>query len=167
MVSYDWAVTSSWVDRHLGQLDKYFVKALSEIEAGRKSSHWMWWIFPTAKGLGKSATAKEYAVESLDEAVACLAHPAFGDRYCRIVDAVWSQVVKGGTPVRIMFRNPDDRKLVSSLTLFRRAAENLVQLQHPESDRRAFTLLVDQSTEILERAQGEGLDPCFRSQGLE
>ena len=127
----------------------------------------MWWIFPTAKGLGKSPRAKESAIESLDEAVACLAHPAFGDRYCQIVDAVWSQVVKGGTPVRIMFRNPDDRKLVSSLTLFRRAAENLVQLQCSESHQRTFSLLADQSTEILERAQGEGLDPCSRSQGLE
>ncbi len=127
----------------------------------------MWWIFPQAKGLGNSDRAKEYAIESLDEAVACLAHPDFGDRYCQIVSAVWSQVVKGGTRVRIMFPRPDDRKLVSSLTLFRRAAENLAQLQRSEADRRAFSLLVDQSTEILERAQGEGLDPCSRSQGLE
>ena len=123
--------------------------------------------FPQAKGLGNSDRAKEYAIEGLDEAVVCLAHPAFGDRYCRIVDAVWSQVVKGGIPVKVMFPCPDDRKLVSSLTLFRRAAENLAQLQRPKSDRRAFSLLVDRSTEILERAQGEGLDPCSRSQGLE
>ena len=157
-------MTASWIDRHLGQFDKYFGRALSEIEKGQKRCHWMWWIFPQAKGLGKSNTA---AIESLDEAVACLAHPDFGDRYCQIVDAVWSQVVKGGTRVRIMFPRPDDRKLVSSLTLFRRAAENLAQLQRSEADRRAFSLLVDQSTEILERAQGEGLDPCSRSQGLE
>ena len=127
----------------------------------------MWWIFPLAKGLGNSDRAKEYAIESLDEAVACLAHPAFGDRYCQIVDAVWSQVAKCGTPVKIMFPYPDDRKLVSSLTLFRRAAEIqgfLDALQRPESDRRAFSLLVDQSTEILKRAQGEGLNPCSRSQ---
>lgn len=160
-------MTSSWIERHLGQFDKDFGRALSEIEKGQKRCHWMWWIFPQAKGLGKSGKAKEYAIESLDEAVACLAHPDFGDRYCQIVSAVWSQVVKGGTRVRIMFPRPDDRKLVSSLTLFRRAAENLAQLQRPESDRRAFSLLVDQSTEILERAQGEGLDPCSRSQGLE
>jgi uncharacterized protein (DUF1810 family) len=160
-------VTSSWIERHLGQFDKDFCRALSEIEEGQKRCHWMWWIFPMAKGLGNSDRAKEYAIESLDEAVACLAHPAFGDRYCRIVDAVWSQVAKCGTSVKIMFPRPDDRKLVSSRTLFRRAAENLAQLQRPESDRRAFSLLVDQSTEILERAQGEGLDPCSRSQGLE
>ena len=160
-------MTFSWVESHLGQFDKDFCRALSEIEEGQKRSHWMWWIFPMAEGLGKSDRAKEYAIESLEEAVACLAHPAFGDRYCRIVDAVWSQVAKCGTPVKIMFPYPDDRKLVSSLTLFRRAAENLAQLQRPESDRRAFSLLVDQSTEILERAQGEGLDPCSRSQGLE
>ena len=118
-------MTSSWIERHLGQFDKDFCRALSEIEKGQKRCHWMWWIFPQAKGLGKSGKAKKYAIESLDEAVACLAHPDFGDRYCRIVDAVWSQVVKGGTPVRIMFRNPDDRKL-PQLVVFRR--RDLVQI---------------------------------------
>ena len=128
----------------------------------------MWWIFPQAKGLGRSYTANEYAIESLDEAVACLTHPAFGDRYCQMVDAVWSQVVKNGTAVTTLFSgSPDDRKLVSSLTLFRRAAEHLTQLQRPEPDRRAFSLLIHQSTEILERAPGEGLGPCSVSLGLE
>ena len=128
----------------------------------------MWWIFPQAKGLGTSPTAKAYAIESLDEAVACLAHPVFGDRYCQMVAAVWSQVVINGTLIKTLFPgHVDDRKLVSSLTLFRRAAEHLTQLQRPEPDRRAFSLLIDQSTEILERAQGEGLGPCSLSQGLE
>ena len=112
----------------------------------------MWWIFPQAKGLGTSPTAKAYAIESLDEAVACLAHPVFGDRYCQMVAAVWSQVVINGTLIK---------------TLFRRAAEHLTQLQRPEPDRRAFSLLIHQSTEILERAQGENLGPCSLSQGLE
>jgi len=161
-------VTSSWIERHLGQFDKDFCRALSEIEEGQKRCHWMWWIFPMAKGLGNSDRAKEYAIESLDEAVACLAHRPFGDRYCEMVGAVWTQVVKNGTAVKTLFPfSPDDRKLVSSLTLFRRAAEHLTQLQRPEPDRRAFSLLIDQSTEILERAQGEGLGPCSLSQGLE
>ena len=161
-------MASSWIERHLWKVDEDFDFALSEIENGRKRGHWMWWIFPQAKGLGTSATAKEFAIESLDEAVACLAHRPFGDRYCEMVGAVWTQVVKNGTAVKTLFPfSPDDRKLVSSLTLFRRAAEHLTQLQRPEPDRRAFSLLIDQSTEILERAQGEGLGPCSLSQGLE
>jgi uncharacterized protein (DUF1810 family) len=160
-------VASSRIDRLLVKVEEEFRTPLSEIEAGKKTGHWMWWIFPQAKGLGTSEKAKKYAIESLDEAVACLADPVFGDRYCQMVDAVWAQVVKGGTRVRIMFPDPDDRKLVSSLTLFRRAAEHLTQLQRPEPDRRAFSLLIDQSTEILERAQGEGLGSCSLSQGLE
>ncbi len=157
-------MTSSWIERHLGQFDKDFNRALSEIKEGQKRSHWMWWIFPQAEGLGNS---NKSAIKSLDEAVACLAHPDFGERYCQIVDAVWSRVVNCGTPVKIMFPHPDELKLVSSLTLFRRVAENLAQLQRPESNRRSFSLLVTQSTEILKRAQGEGLDPCSQSQEFE
>ncbi len=161
-------MSSSWIDKHLGKVENEFRTPLSEIENGRKMTHWMWWIFPQAKGLGTSYTANEYAIESLDEAVACLADPVFGDRYCQIVDAVWSQVVINGTPIKTLFPdNIDDRKLVSSLTLFRRTAEHLTQLQRPEPDRGALSLLIHQSTEILERAQGEGLGPCFLSQGLE
>ena len=161
-------MASSWIERHLRKVDNEFRTPLSEIEAGEKTGHWMWWIFPQAKGLGTSENAKKYAIESLDEAVACLADPVFGDRYCQMVDAVWSQVVINGTLIKTLFPgNVDDRKLVSSLTLFRRAAEHLTQLQRPEPDRRAFSLLIHQSTEILERAQGENLGPCSLSQGLE
>ena len=161
-------MASSRIDKLLRDVEDAFRTPLSEIEAGKKTGHWMWWIFPQAKGLGRSYTAKGYAIESLDEAVACLADPVFGDRYCQMVDAVWSQVVINGTPIKTLFPgNIDDRKLVSSLTLFRRAAEHLIQLQRPESDQRAFSLLIHQSTEILERAEGEGLGPCSISQGLE
>ena len=136
-------MASSRIDKLLRKVEDEFRTPLSEIEAGKKTGHWMWWIFPQAKGLGTSPKAKDYAIESLDEAVAWLADPVFGDRYCQMVDAVWSQVVINGTAVKTLFSgsgSPDDRKLVSSLTLFRRAAEHLTQLQRLEPDRRAFSL---------------------------
>jgi uncharacterized protein (DUF1810 family) len=95
-----------------------FEQALSEIEAGRKRSHWMWYVFPQASGLGVSPTSKKYAIDSVEEARAFLEHPILGDRYRRIVEAVWHQVVEGGVTVHDLFGSPDDVKLVSSLTLF-------------------------------------------------
>ena len=57
-----------------------FDRALSEIEAGRKRSHWMWYVFPQVIGLGLSPTSRRFAIESVDEARAFLAHPVLGDR---------------------------------------------------------------------------------------
>ncbi len=92
--------------------------AIAELRSGRKRSHWMWFVFPQLAGLGRSATSRRYAITSLDEARAYLAHPVLGGRLreCAAVLAAarpGAEAVLGGV---------DAQKLQSSMTLFLRAA---------------------------------------------
>lgn len=91
-----------------------------ELKAGRKLTHWMWFIFPQVKGLGHSATAKRYAIADLAEARAYLAHPVLGPRLIECTRAVLA--IKGRSLSEI-FEIPDDLKFVSSMTLFAHASE--------------------------------------------
>jgi uncharacterized protein (DUF1810 family) len=93
--------------------------AVAELRAGRKRTHWMWFVFPQIAGLGSSPTAQQYAISSLDEARAYLAHPVLGPRLREAAEAVLG--VEGRTASAI-FGYPDDLKLRSSMTLFARAA---------------------------------------------
>lgn len=93
--------------------------AVAELRAGRKDSHWMWYVFPQIAGLGVSAMAQTYAIASLAEARAYLAHPVLG---ARLVDCVAALVALKGRSAREIFGRPDDVKLRSSLTLFAQAA---------------------------------------------
>jgi len=92
-----------------------YEQALSEIKAGRKQSHWMWYIFPQIAGLGFSSTAKFYAIETKAEAESYLAHLVLGVRLIEISNAALK--VEGKTANQI-FGSPDDMKLKSSMTLF-------------------------------------------------
>lgn len=94
---------------------KVYAKALAEIRAGAKRSHWMWFIFPQLRGLGHSPTAHYYGIASLAEASAYLDHPVLGPRYLECVQAL--QALDGNNPVAI-FGPVDSMKLRSSLTLF-------------------------------------------------
>jgi uncharacterized protein (DUF1810 family) len=98
--------------------DSTYVQALAELRRGRKTSHWMWFVFPQLAGLGRSPTARRYAIESLAEAQAYLAHPVLGPRL-RECASVVAAAPPG--PVEI-FGGIDAQKLRSSMTLFRRAA---------------------------------------------
>ena len=92
---------------------------LGELRAGRKRSHWMWFIFPQIAGLGQSSMAQRFAISSLDEAVAYIAHPVLGPRLrecARLVADI------EGRPITEVFGHPDDLKFRSSMTLFARAA---------------------------------------------
>ncbi|HXC53744.1 MAG TPA: DUF1810 domain-containing protein [Rhizomicrobium sp.] len=92
-----------------------FDRVLAELRAGHKQSHWMWFVFPQLAGLGRSAMAQRYAISSLDEARAYLAHPVLGPRLracTRLVLAVQ------GRSAQAIFGAPDDLKFRSSLTLF-------------------------------------------------
>jgi uncharacterized protein (DUF1810 family) len=92
-----------------------YEQALAELRAGRKRSHWMWFIFPQIAGLGTSSMAEKYAIRSAEEASAYLADPILGSRLLRCVEAVLS--VNGRSAHDIM-GSPDDLKLRSSMTLF-------------------------------------------------
>jgi len=88
----------------------------AELAAGRKRTHWMWFVFPQLRGLGHSAMARHYGIASREEAAAYLAHPVLGARLRECVQLVLS--VRGRTAHEI-FGSPDDLKLRSCLTLFR------------------------------------------------
>jgi uncharacterized protein (DUF1810 family) len=98
-----------------------YPEALAELKEGRKRTHWMWNVFPQIAGLGVSPTARRYAIRSLDEARAYLAHPVLGPRLEECARAVLG--VDGKTAEDI-FGYPDDLKLRSSMTLFARAAND-------------------------------------------
>ncbi|MFY9832162.1 MAG: DUF1810 domain-containing protein [Methylocystis sp.] len=92
--------------------------ALSELRAGRKRTHWMWFVFPQIEGLGFSSMAKRYAIRSPAEARAYLNHPVLGDRLRECVRLV----VATGRPIAEVFGHPDDLKFRSCVTLFAAAA---------------------------------------------
>ena len=89
--------------------------ALAELRNGRKTTHWMWFVFPQIDGLGHSATSKYYAIRSREEARRYLDHPALGPRLAECAEAILG--VRGRTASAI-FGYPDDVKLRSSMTLF-------------------------------------------------
>lgn|SRR5690606_7493936 len=89
--------------------------ALEEIKSGRKTSHWMWYIFPQLKGLGYSSTSKFYGIESIEEAEEYLEHPVLGKRLKEICSALLHLDTNDAQQV---FGSPDHLKLRSSMTLF-------------------------------------------------
>lgn len=105
--------------RFLDAQNQVYLNALSEIRKGSKQTHWMWFIFPQLKGLGKSSTAEYYSIGGLDEASAYLGHPVLGKHLIEI-----SNVLLGleGKSAFDIFGSPDDMKLRSSMTLFAAAA---------------------------------------------
>ena len=92
-----------------------YERALSELRAGKKKSHWMWYIFPQVEGLGLSPMSVQYSINSADEARAYLDHPLLGPRL-RECAAVVRDIV--GRSALDVFGSPDDLKLRSSATLF-------------------------------------------------
>lgn len=92
-----------------------YEQALEEIRAGRKRSHWMWYVFPQFVGLGSSPVSEHYAIKSRGEAAAYLAHPTLGPRLVECAQAV---LQLEGRSAHEIFGFPDDMKLRSSATLF-------------------------------------------------
>lgn len=103
------------LDRFVKAQEDDYATALAEIRRGRKESHWMWYIFPQYDGLGFSATSKHFAIKSLDEARAYLAHPVLGPR---LIECAAAAVAVEGKSARAVFGSPDDMKLRSCATLF-------------------------------------------------
>lgn len=96
-----------------------FDVALAELRAGRKQTHWMWFIFPQLRGLGRSATARFYGIASLAEARAFLAHPLLGPRLALCTKTVLDSTARS---LHDLFGSPDDIKFRSCMTLFEAAA---------------------------------------------
>ena len=108
------------LQRFLDAQAAIYPEALAELRAGRKRSHWMWFVFPQVAGLGSSATARRYAIGSRAEAAAYLAHPILGARLRECAAALLG--VHDRTAEQIL-GSPDDLKLRSSMTLFAALAE--------------------------------------------
>ena len=97
-----------------------FAQACAELRAGRKKTHWMWFVFPQIRGLGSSPMAMKYSISGLDEARAYLAHPVLG---LRLRECTAILVGAKNRPVKEIFGDPDDLKFHSSMTLFAKAEE--------------------------------------------
>jgi uncharacterized protein (DUF1810 family) len=127
------------LQRFVDAQERVYDGVLGELRAGRKRSHWIWFIFPQVAGLGSSPTAARYAISSLDEARAYLGHEVLGPRLhecAQLVNAVH------GRSIGEIFGWPDDLKVRSSMTLF----------AHATDDNRDFV-------QLLERYYDGGEDP--------
>src|SRR6059058_6299598 len=107
------------LQRFVDAQEGVFAEVCAELAAGRKESHWMWFVFPQLQGLGSSATARRYALASVEEARAYLAHPVLGARLREC-----TRLVNGteGRTIEEIFGYPDYLKFRSCMTLFERAA---------------------------------------------
>jgi uncharacterized protein (DUF1810 family) len=109
------------LQRFLDAQAPVYEEVCAELRAGRKQSHWMWFIFPQLRGLGSSPMAQHYGIASLDEARAYLAHPVLGARL-RACSALVAALQ--GRSAHQIFGSPDDMKFRSSMTLFAHAADD-------------------------------------------
>ena len=120
--------------------DGIFERAMQELSAGHKETHWIWFVFPQIAGLGSSPMARRFAIRSLDEAAAYLTHPVLGPR---LLDAGRRMATAPGLSAAAILGPIDATKLRSSMTLFHRA----------DPDEPVFT-------EVLERFFGGTPDPA-------
>lgn len=109
------------LERYLTAQHPVFARVLEELRAGRKTTHWMWFIFPQIKGLGRSAAADFFAIRSLEEAQAYAAHPVLGHRLRLATELVNAAE---GRSLHEILGSPDDMKFRSSMTLFARACRD-------------------------------------------
>jgi uncharacterized protein (DUF1810 family) len=124
-----------------------YAQVLSELRAGLKQSHWMWFIFPQIEGLGSSVMAQRYAIASLEEAADYLKHPLLGPRLrecTRLINAVT------GKPIETILGRPDSMKFHSSVTLFAQATDE--NQEFVTAIQKYFNGRIDQAT--MERLSG-------------
>jgi uncharacterized protein (DUF1810 family) len=141
---------------HEAQADPHagYETALAEIRGGRKTSHWIWYIFPQLAGLGRSAMAEKYAIHDLAEACGYLRDPRLRARYEEVTAAVSDQLAAGIALEELMGSRIDALKLVSSLTLFRAAARSLLQGDT------SFQPVAQLCDALLHQTAAEGYPPC-------
>jgi uncharacterized protein (DUF1810 family) len=141
---------------HQAQADRSagYETALREIRAGRKSSHWIWYIFPQIDGLGHSFLARTFALRDLNETCAYLRDPVLRERYREIAGAVSQQLASGAAIEELMGSSIDALKLISSVTLFRAAAVSM------ETQDNEIASIAECCSAILEKAARQGYGPC-------
>lgn len=136
-----------------------FGAALRELQAGRKTGHWIWYVFPQLAGLGRSSTAVYFGLASAEEATDYLRDRVLGERLVAASAAVRTHLTAKTRPVRIeelMGSETDALKLVSCMTLFQHVASTL-SANHPEP---RFGAMADHAAAILAAAASQGYVPC-------
>ena len=132
------------LNRFISAQQGVYDRVLTELNNGKKRSHWIWYVFPQFQGLGQSKTSKYYAIKTREEAIAYFNHPILGKRLKECTEAV---INIQGKSVSEIFGYPDDRKLKSSMTLFSSIASDplfglvLDKYFHSEKDEETLKLL--------------------------
>ena len=130
------------LERFVQAQEKTYAAALGELKAGRKTGHWIWWIFPQMRGLGTTEYSVFYGLADQAEAKAYLEHPVLGARYRECVAVVHRHLCEGGVaPLTLMGSEIDVVKLRSSLELFLKVA----------GEESAFEGFRKQARELLKR----------------
>jgi uncharacterized protein (DUF1810 family) len=135
-----------------------FAEALHELTAGRKSSHWIWYVFPQLAGLGRSSTAVHYGLAGTEEAAAYLRDRVLGERLIEAAAVVRGHLARP-TPMRLeelMGSRIDALKLVSCMTLFGHVAKAL----HATARQAEFATMAEHAEAILSFAAAQGYGPC-------
>ena len=137
--------------------DSTYVRARAELRAGRKASHWMWFVFPQIAGLGQSEMSRRYAIASLDEARAYLDHPVLGPRLRECAEALLSHSDKSAQEI---LGEIDAVKLRSSMTLFARAARLTRPQEGPHSGHSRGLAAAEVFEQVLARYFDGEADPA-------
>ena len=111
------------LERFVTAQDRVYDQVVREITDGRKTGHWMWFMFPQIKGLGKSITSEEYGLEGVEEARAFFKHPILGKRLVQLLELLSEHSNKS---ISIILGFPDNLKLKSSLTIFEVATAEMI-----------------------------------------
>ena len=114
------------LQRFVDAQDRVYDRVVAELRAGRKHSHWIWFIFPQLAALGSSSTARLYGIKSLAEAQAYLAHPVLG---ARLHECTQLLAAIEGASIKEIFPWPDNLKVCSSMTLFSQATADNADFQ--------------------------------------
>lgn len=146
---FDQHPSSDDLERFVRPLRDHLDDVVAELTAGHKQTHWMWFMFPQLRALGRSETAVHFGLLDIDDARRFLRHGELGATYERLVGIVHDVVVVKGENIHDVFGSPDDYKLVSSLTLFKAAAE----LEQRDA-------LAERCRELLDVAAQQHLPPC-------
>jgi uncharacterized protein (DUF1810 family) len=112
-------LTTQGLNRFVEAQDRVYASVCEELAVGKKTSHWMWFVFPQLKALGRSPIAKHFGIESRGEALSYWQHPVLGKRLKECADLV---MAVGDKTVHDIFGSPDDLKFRSCMTLFSQVA---------------------------------------------
>lgn len=121
--------TPAALERFVRAQDRLSAQVRAELVSGRKTGHWMWFVFPQLRGLGSSPMAQRYAIDSLGEAIEYLRHPVLG---ARLADCTATVNAVRNTPIESIFPYPDHLKFHSCMTLFSLAARRADAHAHGE-----------------------------------